>query len=40
VRSDQHPIIVISGRDVAEILIQEGINSKEVVKAWLQQFKK
>jgi len=35
VRSDQHPIIVISGRDIAETLIQQGINSTEMVQAWI-----
>lgn len=35
VRSDQHPIIVISGRDIAEILIQHGINSKNGVESWI-----
>jgi hypothetical protein len=35
VRSDQHPIIVISGRDIAETLIQQGINSTEMVESWI-----
>ena len=35
VRSDQHPIIVMSGRDIAETLIQQGINSRKEVESWI-----
>jgi hypothetical protein len=35
VRSDQHPIIVMSGRDRAETLIRQGINSTEMVESWI-----
>jgi hypothetical protein len=35
IRSDQHPIVVISGRDIAEILINAGINSKEALQSWI-----
>ena len=36
IRSDMHPIIVISGRDIAEILIAQGINTPELTKKWLE----
>jgi hypothetical protein len=36
IRSDMHPIIVISGRDIAEILISQGINTPELTKKWLE----
>lgn len=35
IRSDQHPIVVISGRDIAEILINAGINSEEALQSWI-----
>lgn len=35
IRSDQHPIVVISGRDIAEILISSGINSKDALESWI-----
>jgi hypothetical protein len=38
VRSDQHPIIVITGRDVAEILIRQGINSTVTTEKWIREF--
>jgi hypothetical protein len=37
VRSDQHPIIFICGKDIAEILIHNGVNSAEKVKKLLTQ---
>ncbi|MCG3772297.1 MAG: hypothetical protein JW384_03504 [Nitrosomonadaceae bacterium] len=40
VRGDRHPIIFICGRDIAEILIKNGINtSKQVVDFLCDQFK-
>lgn len=36
VREDRHPIIFISGRDIAEILIENGLNTSEKVEAFLQ----
>jgi len=36
IREDKHPIIVISGRDIAEILISNGISTKERCRAWLR----
>jgi hypothetical protein len=35
VRQDRHPIIFISGRDIAEILIQNGKNTPELVREFL-----
>lgn len=40
VREDRHPILFISGKDISEILIANGFNSKERVEALLiNQFK-
>lgn len=36
VREDRHPIIFISGRDIAEILIKNGFNTKERVETLLK----
>jgi hypothetical protein len=36
VREDRHPIIFICGRDIAEILIKNGFNTKEKVDTLLQ----
>ena len=36
VRKDRHPIIFISGRDIAEILIVNGYNSSELVEQFLK----
>lgn len=36
VREDRHPIIFISGRDIAEILIKNGFNTKEKVESLLR----
>ena len=38
IRADQHPVIVISGRDMAEILITAGINSPVAIEAWIKSF--
>ena len=35
VREDRHPIIFISGRDIAEILIKHGFNSVDKVNSFL-----
>ena len=32
---DQQPIVVIAGKDIIEILISAGINSLEMLNAWL-----
>lgn len=36
VREDRHPIVFISGRDIAEILIKAGYNTKAAVDRYLQ----
>ena len=33
---DQHPIIIISGKDIVDILISAGINSVELLDEWLE----
>lgn len=35
IRADQHPIVVIAGRDVAEALISSGINSSQSLLSWI-----
>jgi ABC-type lipopolysaccharide export system ATPase subunit len=35
VREDRHPIIFITGKDITEVLIQNGHNSPENVQEWL-----
>lgn len=35
VRADGHPIVIISGADIAEILIQNGISTPEKCRAWI-----
>lgn len=35
VREDAHPVIFICGKDIAEILISKGCNSKKLVKEYL-----
>ncbi len=34
-RSDGHPVVVISGHDIAEILVRNGINSQRACLEWL-----
>lgn len=36
VREDRHPIVFISGRDIAEILIKAGYNTKAAVDRYLE----
>jgi len=36
VRADDHPIVIISGRDIAEILISRGFQSCELVRGLLK----
>ena len=33
---DQHPIIVISGKDIIDILMNAGINTLDMVNEWLK----
>jgi hypothetical protein len=35
IRTDAHPIIVIAARDIAEILISQGVNSPQLAQAWM-----
>lgn len=35
IRDDGHPIVVISGQDIADILLKCGINSPERVRNWM-----
>jgi len=35
VRQDKHPIVIVSGRDMAEILIAEGINTIQKLDHWI-----
>ena len=39
IRNDGHPIIVISGLDIANILFRKGVNSKESCVQWLETIK-
>ena len=34
-RSDRHPVIVISGADIAAILVKAGIGTPDAVQQWL-----
>ncbi len=36
-REDRHPVIVISGRDIAELLKAQGKGTVKAVRAWLKQ---
>ena len=35
VRKDGHPVVVIAGKDIAEILLRRGINNVELLQVWL-----
>ena len=35
IREDEHPIVIISGKDIADILMKCGINTPEKVKSWM-----
>ena len=34
-RSDRHPVIVISGADIAGILVKAGVGTAEALTEWL-----
>jgi hypothetical protein len=36
IRSDAHPIVVIAARDIAEILISQGLNTPQLVGSWIE----
>ena len=38
IKDDCHPIVVLSGRDIAEILEQNGLGNVADLKSWLEQF--
>ena len=41
VRTDGHPIIFISGKDIVKILIEKGINTTDILIEYLKEnFKK
>ena len=33
---DQHPIVIVSGKDIIEILINSGITNKKQLNLWLK----
>jgi hypothetical protein len=35
VRQDRHPIVIVSGRDIAEVLIAEGVNTIQKLDQWV-----
>lgn len=37
ITTDAHPIIILSGIDIVNILVRSGYNSKESIKQWLEQ---
>jgi hypothetical protein len=40
VRADGHPIVILSGHDIAQTLIQMGINSVQKVSKWIESLDK
>lgn len=36
IREDQHPIVVISGRDIVEILASNGISTPDLCRTWIK----
>jgi hypothetical protein len=36
IKEDQHPIIVISAKDIVELLTRNGLGDPSAVKAWLE----
>lgn len=35
IREDRHPVVVIAGRDLVDILIQNGVTTPEALESWL-----
>jgi hypothetical protein len=35
IKQDDHPVLVLSGGDIAKILIGNGLKTEEEVKKWL-----
>jgi len=38
IKEDQHPIVILSGKDVAEILETNGLGQVAELREWLRQF--
>jgi len=36
IKQDGHPVLVLSGGDIVEILVQNGVNTSEGVAEWLE----
>jgi hypothetical protein len=36
IRADGHPIVILSGRDIARVLIKDGINSAATCRNWIE----
>ena len=36
IRKDRHPVVILCGRDIAQLLIEKGLNSTERVRQWLE----
>lgn len=36
IRQDRHPVVILCGRDIAQLLIQKGKNSADQVRQWLE----
>lgn len=36
VREDRHPVVLICGKDIVELLRSRGYTTPEAVRAWLQ----
>jgi hypothetical protein len=38
IKDDGHPIVIVAGRDIAEILEKNGLGAQQELNAWLSQF--
>jgi len=36
IKQDGHPVLILSGGDIVEILVQNGVNTSEGVAEWLE----
>lgn len=36
IAEDRHPVVVISGGDLVEILVRNGVNDKDTLESWLR----
>jgi hypothetical protein len=39
IKDDKHPIVIISNRDIAEILVENGLGEPTELSSWLKQFR-